>query len=156
MDNVLWLPICVGLTGLGLVLSFLAWRRRGAAAGIRGVAWSLVPVAAYLLGAIQTLWGIGSSLVGFVTGFITGIINPLMWAGVALAGVSAVLFVVSGVMRKRGAPVTKAPKAAKAAPGEKAQAAAPQGKPAVEAPKQRTKDDDFGDIEEILKRRGIS
>ncbi|MFC7745191.1 hypothetical protein ACFQXA_36345 [Nocardiopsis composta] len=30
------------ITIVGLLISWLVWRRRGAAAGLRGVAWSLV------------------------------------------------------------------------------------------------------------------
>ncbi|MFI6909098.1 cellulose synthase [Nonomuraea sp. NPDC050394] len=165
VNTVLGLPVCAGATGLGLVLSFLAWRRRGATAGIRGVAWSLLPMAAYLTGAHALIWGIVASVVGFVTGLVAGVINPFVWAGVGLAGLAVVLFVVSGVMRKRGVggATPKQPKQAKVKSGVKtgetpaAQAAtAPQAVNPSPAPsKGRAKDDDFSDIEEILKRRGI-
>ncbi|MFI6297411.1 cellulose synthase [Nonomuraea sp. NPDC050790] len=164
-DTILWLPVCAGATGLGLVLSFLAWRRRGVTAGVRGVAWSLLPIAAYLTGAHALIWGIVASAVGFVTGLVAGIINPFVWAGIVLAGLSAVLFVASGVMRKRGVggAKPKQPKQAKVKSGVKtaetpaAQApTAPQAVNPSPAPaKGRTNDDDFSDIEEILKRRGI-
>ncbi|MFI6503527.1 cellulose synthase [Nonomuraea typhae] len=162
LTTVTWLLLCGGATGLGLVLSFLAWRRRGAAAGIRGTAWSLLPIAAYLTGAYVLIGGIVGSVVQFVTGLIAGIISPLVWAGVALAGLSAVLFVASGVMRARGAGGGR-PRQRKVKDGVKAgevpaaQApAAPQPvNPAPAPAKKRTNDDDFSDIEEILKRRGI-
>lgn len=155
IDNILLLPLCVGVSGVGLVLSYLAWRRRGLAAGMRGAAWSLLPIAAYLTGALSVLWGIGTAVAGYVTGVIANIINPLMWAGVAVAGLSAVLFVVSGVLRRRGGGGRKA----EARPVEQKQAEQKQaesaGKPAVAAPQKRTNDDDFSDIEEILRKRGI-
>ena len=32
-NEVYWLPLCGGLTLLGLIASWVVWRRRGAAAG---------------------------------------------------------------------------------------------------------------------------
>ncbi|TYB70211.1 cellulose synthase [Nonomuraea sp. PA05] len=168
-EAIAWLPLCAGVTIAGLVLAFLAFRRRGAAAGLRTTAWALLPVAAYLTGALQSLWNIGTTVVGFVTGLV---FNPAVWAGVAVAGLSVVLFVVSGVMRGRklssgrkkkdtGAAKDSGAAAearqpvrgggqAKAAPAAKPQQPAVAQKPASKG------DDDFSDIEELLKRRGIS
>ncbi|NUW41743.1 cellulose synthase [Nonomuraea rhodomycinica] len=161
-----WFPLCVGLTAVGLVLSFLAFRRRGAAAGMRTAAWALLPLAAYLTGALQALWTIGATVVGFVTSLV---FSPLVWAGVAVAGLSVVLFVASGVLRGRALSRDgeqrkggKGGKGAKEAPAGPAQGPAvaggrpaQTGKPAVEAPAKRKSDDDFSDIEDILRRRGI-
>ncbi|WP_449064864.1 cellulose synthase, partial [Planomonospora algeriensis] len=97
-NQIAWLPVCAGLTGAGLVLSFLLLRRRGAAAGLRAAAWSLLPIAAFLTGALPTLWQIGTAVTGFVTGLV---LNPTVWAGVAVAGVSVLLFLVSGFLRGR-------------------------------------------------------
>ena len=62
-----WLPLCGGLTLLGLIASWVVWRRRGAAAGLRGVAWSLLPLAAYLTKAVRMLWQIGSAIGSFAS-----------------------------------------------------------------------------------------
>ena len=97
-DNIAWLPLCAGLTGLGLVLSYLAMRRRGVGSGLRGAAWSLLPLAAYLTGAIEMFWKMGIAIGDFATGFV---FSPKVWAGIAVAGVSALLFVVSGPLRRR-------------------------------------------------------
>ncbi|GLW08245.1 hypothetical protein Misp01_33750 [Microtetraspora sp. NBRC 13810] len=170
-----WLPLCAGLTGVGLVLSFLALRRRGAAAGLRLAAWSLLPLAAYLTDALPTL----VNIVGEITGFVAGLVfSPAVWAGVAMAGLSVVLWVVSGVLRSRAQ--GRAEAGGKAAPGAVRQAPRAQGLPGAAAktspltapqatrgatpqaaakPRQapaKTSDDDFSDIEAILKRRGIS
>ncbi|GAA3113540.1 hypothetical protein GCM10010466_00730 [Planomonospora alba] len=171
-EQIPWLAVCAGLTGVGLVLSFLLLRRRGAAAGLRALAWSLLPVAAYLTGALPTLWRIGTAVTGFVTGLV---LNPTVWAGVAVAGVSALLFVVSGFMRGRRlsaarAGRTAAPEASPAAGAvtggrtPQVQAGAPtqplptrapgEGRPGGK-PAAQPADDDFSDIEAILKRRGI-
>ncbi|SDK98889.1 cellulose synthase [Nonomuraea jiangxiensis] len=166
-NTIAWLPLCGGATAVGLVLSFLAFRRRGAAAGMRVMAWALLPLAAYLTKALQTLWTIGSSIVTFVTSLV---FNPLVWAGVAVAGLSVVLFVVSGVMRgrtlsvgrrktgdKTGDKAAKAPAERPAVqPSANNPAAPTKPQPSAAARKPAKSDDDFSDIEELLKRRGIS
>lgn len=153
-EQIAWFPLCAALTGVGLVLSFLAFRRRGAIAGMRVTAWALLPIAAFLTGALQALWTIGSTIVGFVTSLV---FNPSVWIGVAVTALSVVLFVVSGILR--GRKLARADAAASPAVGDKPAAKPvqqPAGKPAVAAPKPRTNDDDFSDIEDILKKRGIS
>ena len=97
-DKIAWLPLCGGLTGLGLVLSYIAMRRRGLGAGLRGAAWSLLPLAAYLTGAIEMFWKMGAAIGDFAKGFV---FSAQVWAGIAVAGVAAVLFVVSGPLRRR-------------------------------------------------------
>ncbi|WP_327046202.1 cellulose synthase [Microbispora sp. NBC_01189] len=171
-NDIAWLPVCGGLTAVGLVLTYLAFRRRGAAAGLRAAAWSLLPLAAYLTGAQAALWTIGTAAVSFVTGLV---LSPLAWAGVAVAGLSAVLFVVSGAMRGRSLARarTARPGAAEAAPAAAPTAGTPTagtpkaGTPKAEAPKkvqtakaaprqvEQAAADDFSEIEDILKRRGI-
>jgi hypothetical protein len=148
-DQIAWLPLCGGVTAVGIALSYLAFRRRGVSAGMRALAWSLLPLAAYLTGIVRTLWNVGSALVSFVTGLV---LSPTVWAGIALGGLSVVLYLVSGVMRGRAI--------SKGRDGEEA----PKDAPAKDAPKAsapkaveggKTGSDDFSDIEDILKRRGI-
>ena len=98
-DKIAWLPLCGGLTGLGLVLSYLAMRRRGIGAGLRWAAWSLLPIAAYLTGSIEMFWKMGVAIGDFAKGFA---FSPRVWSGIALAGLAVVLFVVSGPLRRRG------------------------------------------------------
>src|SRR6201997_3521474 len=97
-DKIAWLPLCGGLTGLGLVLSYLVMRRRGLGAGLRGVAWSLLPLAAYLTGAIEMFWKMGVAIGDFATGFV---FSPKVWSGIALAGLAVVLFMVARPLRRR-------------------------------------------------------
>lgn len=157
------LPFCVGLTLLGLIGSWAAWRRRGAAAGVRGVAWSLLPVSLYLTGLLELVWDVVRSTVSWVTHLI---FSPTVWAGVALFGVSVVLYVVSGVAKGRRSPEKPATTKPTAAPGEltstgpaPASASAPAAKPA-KAPKgakaSQQESSEFDEIEDILKRHGIN
>lgn len=127
--------ISLTITVLGLLASWGVYKSRGVASGMRGAAWSLVPMAAYMTG-----------LTGF---FVSLVFNPLRWAGVILAGLAAVLYVTSGVMLRRRAEARgeTAPKAAK---GGKAKAV--EQKPSAAA----SGDPDLADIEAILRKRGIS
>jgi len=97
-DKIAWLPVCGGVTGLGLVLSYLVMRRRGLSAGLRGAAWSLLPLAAYLTGAIEMFWKMGAAIGDFAKGFV---FSDRVWSGIAVAGLSLVLFVVTGGVRHR-------------------------------------------------------
>lgn len=159
------LPFCAGLTLLGLIGSWAAWRRRGAAAGVRGVAWSLLPVSLYLTGLLELVWDVVRSAVSWVTHLI---FSPTVWAGAALFGVSVVLYVVSGVAKGRRSPAAEKPAKTKptAAAGEltstgpaPASASAPATKPA-KAPKgakaSKQESSEFDEIEDILKRHGIN
>jgi len=99
-NSIAWLPLCAGLTGLGLVLSYLVGRKRGLRSFARGAAWSLLPIAAYLTGSIEMFWKIGSAIGTFASSFV---ISPKVWSGIAVAGAAAVLFVASGGRRRRRA-----------------------------------------------------
>jgi hypothetical protein len=165
-DQIVSLPLCAGLTGLGLVLSYFVMRRRGLGAGLRGAAWSLLPLAAYLTGAVKMFWKIGVAIADFAKGFV---FSTEVWAGIAVAGLAAVLFVVSGPLRRRqgkrgqdqqavGAATTRtagreiAPRTAPAAgtPSAQTPVKARKGKNAPDD------DDDLGDVEDILRRHGIT
>ena len=124
--------------------------RRGLRSGLRGVAWSLLPLAAYLTGAIEMLWKMGVAIGDFASSFV---FSPEKWAGVAVTGLAIVAFVVSGMMRGRPAKDVKGKGSPPGAPaGKKSQAVAAR---AAKAPATGD-DDDFSEIEKILRNRGIS
>lgn len=134
MSDVLLFSASLAVTVLGLLASWAVYRRRGAGSGARGAAWALVPLGFYLTG---------------LTEFLTELVfSPVKWAGVAVLGLAGVLYVVSGVKLRSSADVPKPQKQTRAAPK----------RAAVQRPQQAQSglDDDLGDIEEILKRRGIS
>jgi hypothetical protein len=169
-DQIVSLPLCAGLTGLGLVLSYFVMRRRGLGSGLRAAAWSLLPLAAYLTGAVKMFWKIGVAIADFAKGFV---FSTEVWSGIAVAGLAALLFVVSGPLRRRrggkrgqrgqdqqavGAATTRtagreiAPRTAPVAPTTSAQTPVKtrKGKNAADD------DDDLGDVEDILRRHGIT
>jgi hypothetical protein len=143
------------LTLVGLIASWFVWRRRGAGAGLRGAAWSLVPLALALIGAFNLVWKFGTAIGSFATSFV---FSPRVWLGVAVAGLAVVLFAVSGGLRRRrgrkvvsGQPAGGKPVAGSDGGAAKPGKALTQAKGKVPA----AADDDLGDVAEILRRRGI-
>jgi hypothetical protein len=163
------LPLCAALTAAGLVLSWFTWRRRGARRGIRAAAWSVLPLALWLTGAVPMLWRVGSAIATFAEGFV---FSPKTWAGLALFAVALVVFVVSGGLPLLSSGKTRARKkelkqqasggaAAPAATGTGNRAVAQVGaaKPAKPVKTGKGAGDGGGlddDIMEILRRRGIN
>lgn len=137
MNDFFLFTISLAVTALGLVGSWTAARRRGTASGMRGAAWSLVPIAAYLTG---------------LTKFVTDLaFSPVKWVGVALFGLGALLYVGSGMMLRKGGGRERV---AEREPAASTRAkAAPKGEIAKRGP---ASDPDLAEIEAILKNRGIS
>ena len=179
-SSIAWLPLALGLTILGLVLSYLTYRRRGLRPAMIGTAWSLLPIAAYLTGAIEMLWKVGAAIGQFGSGFV---FSPMKWAGIGVTGLAIALFLAAGGRRRRRAARearkaargdrkgeaegSSAPPAlgkAKAAPGTQILPTERQRVPADRATAATAKGsrksaqpdgDDMKDIEDILRKRGI-
>lgn len=140
MSDFFLFTISTAVTVLGLVASWAAAKRRGTASGLRGAAWSLVPLGAYLTG---------------LTKFLADLVfSPLKWAGVIVLALGGVLYLTSGVMLRRGADTAPAGRKGKR------EESTPKGAPAGGSSKAIEKraphiDDDMAEIEKILKNRGI-
>jgi hypothetical protein len=104
-SSIFWLPLCAVLTGMGLGATYYYGRRRGWRAMARGAAWSLLPIAAYLTGSIEMFWKIGEAIDHFASSFV---FSPVKWAGIAVAGAAALLFVSTGGRERRKAARAKA------------------------------------------------
>jgi membrane protein implicated in regulation of membrane protease activity len=166
-NSIAWFPLCVGLTGVGLVLSWFTWRRKGLRRGIRAVAWSLLPLALYLTGSILLVGRIGSAIVQFASSFV---FSPKTWAGVILFAVSALIFLTFGGLprlrrKNRGEGKGKAdPKdVGKSGAAPVATASRPVAQvgaaPRAKQPAKQGKDDGEGldpEVAAILRRHGIS
>jgi hypothetical protein len=168
-DKIAWLPLCGGLTGLGLVLSYFVMRRRGIGAGLRWAALSLLPLAAYLTGSIEMFWKIGIAIGDYAKGFV---FSPRVWSGIALAGLAVVLFIVSGPLRRRQVKGSEDKPAAERGASARGTLPASTGggqmatRPAATVPaatpakgrkaKNADDDDDLGDVADILRRHGIT
>ncbi|HEU4568358.1 MAG TPA: hypothetical protein VFR99_10015 [Marmoricola sp.] len=139
-DFVTWGAIACVLSALGGGLSWLAFRRRGLASGLRGLAWSILPVAAWLTGTLRLVAHLAGNVVDWAVGLV---FSPVVWLGIVLAGVAVVLFGVSGTMKARGVGTRqRRPRAVTGTP------------PA--APAKETGLEGMDDIEAILKKHGIS
>jgi hypothetical protein len=182
-DSFIWLPLAAGLTLLGLVLSYLTYHRRGLRPALLGVSLSLLPIAAYLTGAIEMLWKVGAAIGQFATGFV---FSPEKWAGIGVTGLAIALFLAAGGRQRRraarearktaraqertaaggragraglGAPdetralATRAPRAGKEPVAADRAPATTPAKPARRAAP--PVDDDMKDIEDILRKRGL-
>src|SRR5215217_7805467 len=97
-DNATWQALGLLLTLRGLGASALLWARRGAVSGLRGVAWSLLPLAAGLTGVLRLGWDITDSVLNWAARLV---FSPVVWLGLVVLMTSVVLFVVSGVLRRR-------------------------------------------------------
>ncbi|MBV9830545.1 MAG: hypothetical protein JOZ82_03050 [Marmoricola sp.] len=145
LDSTTWAALALVLTIIGGALAWRAWRRRGLAAGLRGLAWSLLPLAAWLTGTLE----LAASILQDVSTWAGHLIfSPAVWLGVAIAVLAGVLFVVSGLMRGRGRGTKR---------HDRAVAASPAGGGRVPA-RSRTPEDIEGmdEIEAILKKHGIA
>jgi hypothetical protein len=180
-DSIIWLPLAAGLTILGLLLSYVAYRRRGVRPALMGTAFSLLPLAAYLTGSIQMFWKIGAAIGQFGTGFI---FSPEKWAGIGVTGLAVALFLAAGgrAARRKSREARRAGRADERTPAEGRAARAglgsadrtqelatrgtartpvpaerASGQPAGKASRRQAPpaDDDMRDIEEILRKRGI-
>jgi len=158
-----WWPVAGALTLVGLVLTVLLWRRRGAGAGMRMLGVSLLPGAIVLIGLQGVLKELWKSVVRFATGFL---FSPQIWVGVGM-GVIAVLCILIGnrltVRKLKEVGTTTTVSGSK--PGVTGGAKAKSGAPAKQVASKRDSSknvkeptglEGMDDIDEILKRRGIN
>lgn len=144
MDEATWAALAAALTVLGVVWTVVAFRRRGAANGLRALGFTLLPAAAWLTGTLEMFTEVAHAVLDWATGLV---LNPFVWAGIGLAGGAVLLFLLSAWLRDR-----------QLARGQSRQrrdpAATASGR---EAPQVSAggSDDETDEIEEILRRRGI-
>lgn len=143
-DFVTWGAFACVLSALGGLLSWLAWRRRGLPAGLRGLAWSLLPLAAWLTGTLHLLANVVADVLAWAVHLV---FSPVVWVGIVLAGIAVVLFGTSGAMRAKGIGTRRRDRAA---------APAPAAGQLPRRPAPASGLDDMDDIEAILKKHGIS
>jgi hypothetical protein len=160
IDSTTWAALALVLTLIGLALSWVSWRRRGPAAGLRGLAWTLVPVAAWLTGTLKLAVAVIEDVLNWATKLV---FSPVVWTGVVVAGVAVLLWFVSGLMLARGIGVRGGTKRVRSKQTAGEVVSAPTGRPgkpvaSKKAPRRGKNDDDLedmDDIEAILKKHGI-
>ncbi|GGV35243.1 hypothetical protein GCM10010182_69070 [Actinomadura cremea] len=150
MSDAAIFAISLGVTLVGLVISYGVARRRGVATGVRGAALSLVPVGAAMTGVTEFLVDLAFS--------------PVKWAGVGVMGLAVVLYLTSGAMLSRragaaggGRKAAGAGDAGAGRGGESGGKRAATGKaPKGEVGGAQGADPEMAEIEKILRNRGIS
>ena len=156
VDEAIWGALTLTLTVLGGIWTWVSFQRRGVASGLRAAAFTLLPLAAYLTKTLRMIGQILDAVARWATSLV---FNPFVWIGIVLAGVSAVLFIVSGALRSRelgGRPADPGKSVRSGTSGKK------RGARAKELPPSTTKsgapgvDDDMAEIEALLRKRGIS
>lgn len=155
MDEATWAALTAVLTAAGLAWAWVAFRRRGVANGLRALGFAVLPAAAWLTGTLRMFTEIAQAVGRWAGGLA---LSPPVWAGISLAGLSVVLLVVSGYLRDR-----------QLARGQARRGAVPAGGGAEELPeasstrrargaagRQEPADPELAEIEELLRKRGIS
>ncbi len=155
-DTVL-LPICVGLSLLGIIVIGIAWRRGSRGRLIQGIGLTLAPVALYFTGLLRILWDLVVAVVGWAGQIV---FSPAFWFGASLLGVCVVLWVVGGIVARRAAvkAISAGGSSGSTRTGSsKAVGGRTSSKSSGAVAKQSAAplDDDMAEIEALLKKRGI-
>ncbi|PNG17860.1 hypothetical protein [Streptomyces cahuitamycinicus] len=137
--------VCSAVSAAGLGIAIVTAYRKRYLAAVRVAAYSLVPIGLVMTGVVEWLAD---------TAF-----SPTAWAGFGVLGLAWVLFMTTRtVERRRGGTRKERRAAARAAdrPDTVAPASAPSlGQGSRPATRPASRDDDFSDIEAILKKHGI-
>ena len=149
----LWTIVGLIVTVVLLGLVPFAWRGRGPVFALRLAAIALLPAAFAMTGILTLIGRIGRAVSSFVTHLV---FSPVVWLGAAMIGASILLEVTARALRtrqgeegpKRGGN-TRAARGSTATSGQGAPASIGRSRSAPAA------GDEFADIEELLKRRGI-
>lgn len=146
--------ICAAVSAAGLGIAAVAAYRKRFLTAARVAAYALVPLGLVLTGVVE--WAAGT------------VFSPTAWVGVGVLGAAWGLFMTTRAVERRRAarasvgdggtgPHAVAPSASAPALGKAGRPAAEPGgraKPKGKQPAAGT-DDDFSDIEAILKKHGI-
>jgi hypothetical protein len=147
VDTVL-LPLCVGLTLLGVIATGIAWRRGNKGRVIQGIGLALAPIALYFSGILRLLW---NAIVAVGTWASKIIFSPAVWFGLSLLGLCIVLWVVGGFIGRRSSAAKAKEVSDQSTPG-----ALPAKKGATKSGRtQPPIDEEMAEIEALLKSRGI-
>ena len=141
MEDAAWLALALSLTVLGGIWTWAAFRRRGAGSGLRALAVTLLPLAAYFTDTLQMFTAVATEVGDWASSLV---FDPVTWLGITMGGLAVVLFVVSGRIRAREVTPSSGNAALQNRTGSDSK------KPAI------AQDDDMAEIEALLRKRGIS
>ena len=152
MEGTTWAALTAALTVAGAIWTWIAFRRRGSANGLRALGFTLLPAAAWLTGTLEMVTEIAGSITDWAT---TLVFDVRTWVGVGLAGLAVVLWFVSGIIRDRQ--LARGQAAGTAGPtGRRGRDELPEASSTRTGPTSRAAvDDEMADIEALLRKRGI-
>ncbi|MCC9153224.1 hypothetical protein LZP81_06635 [Streptomyces parvulus] len=144
--------VCSAVSAAGLGIAAVTAYRRRFLTAVRVAAYALVPIGLVMTGVVEWLAD---------TAF-----SPVAWAGFGVLGLSWALFMITRTVERRRGGTRKERRQARAAaqrdavaPGASAPSlgagAGPAATPAPGPAKAPRGEDDFSDIEAILKKHGI-
>jgi hypothetical protein len=152
VDDVTWGALTQTLTAIGGFYTWWAYKTRGMTPAVRGLAFTLLPAAAWLTGTLEMFSAIASEITDWAVHLA---FSPKVWLGVILAGMSVALFFLSGFLRDRGIGGGTPRRADVTTSAKPRSRALPKAR--SDAGSQAGTDDALDDeIAAILKRRGIS
>jgi hypothetical protein len=155
VEGTTWAALTAALTVAGAIWTWIAFRRRGAANGLRAMGFTLLPAAAWLTGTLEMVVEIAGSVTDWATSLV---FDVRTWVGVGLGGLAVVLWVVSGFIRDRQLGRAQSGNrpgdaAADRTGGTRRQQELPPASAGTTGGSPI--DDDLADIEALLKKRGI-
>jgi hypothetical protein len=148
MDEAAWVALTLSLTVLGGIYTWFAFRSRGFVAGLRGVGFTIIPVALLLTDTLEMATKIGSAVGDWVGNFV---FSPASWLGIILAAVSVTCFVVAGFISDRAVGTGES-----GGSGEKPSKELAKGKSTKKEPVLSDVDPEMAEIEALLRKRGIT
>ena len=148
MDEAAWGALTLSLTVLGGIYTWFAFRSRGFVAGLRGVGFTIIPVAQLLTDTLEMATKIGSAVGDWVGNFV---FSPASWLGIILAAVSVTCFVVAGFISDRAVGAGES-----GGSGEKPRKELAKGKGTTKEPVLSDVDPEMAEIEALLRKRGIT
>ncbi|MGW0815091.1 hypothetical protein ACWD00_17835 [Streptomyces viridiviolaceus] len=148
-DRMIAETVCSAVSAAGLGIAAVTAYRRRFLAATRIAAYALIPVGLVMTGVVEWLAD---------TAF-----SPTAWAGFAVLGVSWLLFLTTRTVERRRGGTRKERKAAArgaaerdaVAPAASGPSLGPGSRPASRPTGKARGEDDFSDIEAILKKHGI-
>ena len=82
MEGTTWAALTAALTVAGAIWTWIAFRRRGSANGLRALGFTLLPAAAWLTGTLEMVVDIAGSVTDWATSLV---FDVRTWLGVGLA-----------------------------------------------------------------------
>jgi hypothetical protein len=154
MDQGAYLALAAALTVLGAIWTWVALRRRGLGAGVKALGWTLLAPAAYLTGLLRA----GGRIVDAIADWAARLVfSPTVWIGFGIAALAIVLIFVARFLPTKEKPSRAARKgSAGAAPAGSAGPASVAAPKTAKSPVTDEDDDDLADVNDILKKYGIS